>query len=90
MPKYHCPYCSPQVQIYREHSDGMIVCTECGDYLIEIPAVKPSQIVAIVAAIAFIAPLIITAFAFIQDLYRPQRTKNFQAMATVSTSQDSL
>tara|TARA_B100000700_G_C14878470_1_gene776866 strand:- start:180 stop:377 length:198 start_codon:yes stop_codon:yes gene_type:complete len=58
-----------------------MICGQCGDPLVKIPAIKLTQIFAIVAAIAFIAPLFITAGAFFQDLNRPQPKNSIQVMA---------
>ena len=58
-----------------------MVCGHCGDPLVEILAIKPTQIFAIIAVTAFIAPLLITAFAFIQDLKKPEGTKTIQRIS---------
>ncbi len=83
MARYHCPYCSPHFQIHKERSDGVMICGQCGDPLIKTFAIKPTQIISLIAASAFIAPLFITFFTFIQDLNKPQSTKNLQAMTVV-------
>ncbi len=80
MAKYHCPYCSPRYQIHKERSDGVMVCGHCGDPLVKIPAIKPTQIFALIAASAFIAPLIMTTFVYIRELKRPQLQRSLQAM----------
>ena len=83
MAKYHCPYCSSRYQIHKQRSDGVMICGQCGDPLVKISLIKPTQIFAIIAASAFVAPLLLTAFAFIQDLNRSQPRKNVQVMSTI-------
>tara|TARA_Y100001968_G_C19025840_1_gene557380 strand:- start:60 stop:371 length:312 start_codon:yes stop_codon:yes gene_type:complete len=82
MAKYHCPFCSPRYQIHKKRSDGVMICGQCGDPLIKISLIKPTQIFAILAATAFVAPLVLTAFAFIQDLNRsqPRKTAQFKSI----------
>ena len=81
MARYHCPYCSPRYQIHKKRSDGMMICGQCGDPLIKISVIKPTQIFALIAVSAFIAPLLITVFAFVQDLNQPQIKRNIQAIS---------
>ena len=83
MAKYHCPYCSSRYQIHKQRSDGVMICGQCGDPLVRIPAIKITQIFAIVAASAFIAPLLITVFSFIQDLNIPEPKKTLLTMGIV-------
>ncbi len=78
MPRFYCPFCSPHYQIYKKRAGGQMLCGQCGEPLVKIPVVKPTQIFALIAASAFIAPLLITAFAFIQDLNKPQPRRSTQ------------
>ena len=57
-----------------------MVCGQCGDPLVKVPAIKLTQIFALIAAFAFIAPLLMTAFAFIQDFKKPQSQRSIQAI----------
>ncbi len=81
--RYFCPYCSLRYQIHKKRSDGVMVCEYCGDPLVKVQAIKPTQVFALIAAFAFIAPLLMTAFVFIQDLKRPQTQRSMQAMNVV-------
>ncbi len=58
MTRYYCPYCPSKYQFHTKRADGILVCGLCGDPLIKLPLVKPVQIFAIIAALAFISPLI--------------------------------
>jgi len=52
-----------------------MVCGQCGDPLIIVPLIKPTQIFALIAATAFLAPLIAMTLAFIQDSSRLELKK---------------
>ena len=69
MNRYFCPYCSPLYQFYKQRSDGTMICGQCGDSLEKVPLVKPTQIFAIIAATAFISPLIFMLLIFLKDPY---------------------
>ena len=86
MTKYHCPYCSPRYQIHIERADGVMVCGQCGDRLIKVPFIKPTQIFALVAASAFITPLIVMIFTFVQDQNKIQPKRPLSPMALIQVS----
>ena len=65
-----------------------MVCGQCGDPLVKVPLIRPTQIVGLVAAAAFIAPLLLMVFVFIQDQKRPQPKRPLSTMAAVTTSVD--
>ncbi len=67
MTHFYCPYCPPKYQYHKQRKDGVMICGQCGDPLIKIPLVKPTQVIALIAASAFIAPLIMMIIAFIND-----------------------
>jgi len=75
MTRYQCPYCSPHYQIHKQRVDGIMICGQCGDPLIKIPLIKRRQIIALIAVIAFAAPLIAMTIAFIQDASRLELKK---------------
>ena len=59
MPKFYCPYCSPKYPVHKQRADGIMVCGQCGDPLVKVKLIKPTQIFAFIAAAAFITPLIV-------------------------------
>ena len=75
MTKYFCPYCSSSYQIHTQRADGVMVCGQCGDPLITIPSIKPTQIFALKAAGAFITPLIVMMFVFIENQKTPHQKR---------------
>ena len=74
MAKYFCPYCPQQYQIHRKRSDGIMVCGQCGDELVKTPLIRPIQIIGIIAASAFLSPLLLMIGNVIQieSLKSPQ------------------
>ena len=84
MTRYHCPYCSIRYQIHRQRADGVMVCGQCGDPLVEVPLVRPTQIFALVAAVAFVAPFILMMIAFIQDQKKPGSQRALVSMEVIS------
>ncbi len=67
MARYYCPYCPSSNQIHKKRFDGVMVCALCGDPLVQLPLIKPTQILALIVALAFVAPLIGMISSFIQD-----------------------
>ena len=48
-----------------------MICGQCGDLLVKVPVIRPTQIFALIAAAAFMAPLLVLVIAFIKDQNRP-------------------
>ena len=72
MSQYYCPYCSPRYQFHKQRSDGVMVCGLCGDQLIKKPFLKPTQILALIAATAFIAPFFLFVIISLRNLNSPK------------------
>ena len=62
MPKYKCLYCSKNYQVHRKNVTEGMLCGQCGDPLVNIPLVSVTKLVALLAALAFLAPLILMVF----------------------------
>ena len=50
-----------------------MVCAQCADPLVKRQVIKPTQILALIAAAAFIAPLITMIFVLIERETKPTR-----------------
>ncbi len=83
MAKYYCPYCSPRYQIHKS-ANGLMICGHCGEELVKVPYIRPTQIIALVAATAFIAPIIAMIFAFLLDVKRPENDSSLHKNTLVS------
>ena len=86
MTEYYCPYCSPQHQLHKRRSDGVMICGHCHDPLIKVQLIKLKQVIALIATLAFIAPLILMVSTYIKDSNRPELKKALQHMAVLSKS----
>ncbi len=72
MTRYHCPYCSYRYQIHKQRADGMMICGSCGDPLVKVPLIRPIQVFALIAALAFLTPLIVMLLALLQEQKTPE------------------
>ncbi len=67
MTRYYCPYCLPREEVYIKDKHANIICSSCGESLIEIKIIKPRQIVATVLASAFLMPLFLMTYVYFYD-----------------------
>ena len=86
MSKYQCPFCQPRYQFHKQRSDGVMICGQCGDPLVKIPLIKPTQIFALLAASAFIIPLGLMVFDLLQDLKIQQPRQATDSIASMPKS----
>ena len=78
MNNYYCPYCNSKYQFHKNSASGELICYLCGDPLVKKPFIKINQIVAIIASISLVLPLIYVLIFLIKDqLNLPRR--NYQA-----------
>ena len=78
MNNYYCPYCNSKYQLHKNSSSGELICPLCGDPLVKKPFIKINQIVAIIASLSLVLPLIYALIFLIKDqLNQPRR--NYQA-----------
>ena len=76
MSRYYCPFCSSRYQIHKINDDGLLICGQCGEPLIKKPLVNSRQIFGLVAASAFLAPLLIMIVFVINDFTKEIPNKN--------------
>ena len=77
MPKYYCPYCPSLNYIHLQKGGNQFVCSRCGDFLVEVPLIKPTQLFALITAAAFLIPLILLLVYSIYDIKKqPPETSN--------------
>ncbi len=86
MVRYHCPYCSPRYQIHQQRSDGVKVCGHCGDPLVMVSAIRPTQVAGLLTAAAFIVPLIVMLLSLHPDKQRPEPNRPSPPNGFVSLS----
>tara|TARA_B100000965_G_scaffold350979_1_gene325231 strand:- start:1296 stop:1490 length:195 start_codon:yes stop_codon:yes gene_type:complete len=61
-------------------SDGVLICGLCGDPLVKKPLINSRRIIAVVAASAFIAPLLIMIIFVINDFTKDKYPNNSQSL----------
>ena len=75
---YYCPYCNPKLQFPKKSINGELICGLCGDRLIKKPFIRINQIIAIIASLSLIFPLIYTFIFLIKNQLNYQK-RNYQA-----------
>ena len=75
MNNYYCPYCNPKYQFHKKSTNGDLICGLCGDPLVKKPFIKISQMVAIIACLSLLLPLIYTFIFLIKNQINPPRRK---------------
>ena len=78
MRNYYCPYCNSKYQFHKKASTGELICGLCGDPLVKKPFIKINQIVAIIASLSLLLPLIYTFIYLIKNQINPPK-RNYQA-----------
>ena len=77
MKNYYCPYCNPKYQFHKKSKTGEFICGLCGDPLIKKPIIKINQIIAIIASLSFLLPLIYSFIFIIKKQLNPPE-RNYQ------------
>ncbi len=78
MKNYYCPYCNPKYQFHKKSTTGELICGLCGDPLVKKPYIKIKQLVAIIASLSLLLPLIYTFIYLIKNQINPPK-RNYQA-----------
>ena len=85
MSRYYCPFCSSRYQFHKTRNDGVLICGLCGDPLIKKPLLNSRRIIGVVAASAFLAPLLIMIVFILQDLTDEKLPKNSESLVFLIT-----
>ena len=67
MKNYYCPYCNPKYQFHKISKTGILICGLCGDPLVKKKFIKFNQIIAIIASLSLLLPLIYTFIFLIKN-----------------------
>ena len=89
MKNYYCPYCNPKYQFHKKTKTGELICGLCGDALVKKPFININQIVAIIASLSLILPLVYTLIFLIRNQINPPR-RNYQANINLIKNQSKL
>ena len=80
MNQYYCPFCSSRYQFQKIRSDGVLICGLCGDPLIKKTLLNSRRIIGVVAASAFLAPLLIMIIVVIKDFTKEKLPRNSESL----------
>ena len=80
MSQYYCPFCSSRYQFHQIGSDGVLICGQCGDPLVKKPLLNLRRIIGVVAASAFLAPLLIIIILVMNDFIEEKMPNNSDAI----------
>ena len=84
MSRYYCPFCSSRYQFHKTRSDGILICGLCGDPLRKKPLINSIRIIGVVAACAFIAPLLIMIIFVIKDFTKEKLPNNSDSLVLLT------
>ena len=84
MSRYYCPFCSSRNKFHKTRNDGVLICGLCGDPLIKKPFINSKQIVGLVAASTFLAPLLIMIIFLINDITNEKLPNNTETFVQLS------
>ncbi len=85
MSRYYCPFCSSRYQFHKTRSDGVLICGLCGDPLVKKPLLNSRRIIGVVAAFAFLAPLLIMIIFVINDFNKEKHPNNSESFVLLTT-----
>ena len=83
MNKFYCPYCNPKYQFPKKSSTGKLICGLCGEDLLKKPFIKWTRVVALVATLSLILPLIYTFLFIIKDQIKSPRKDLHAELSTL-------
>ena len=84
MSLYYCPFCSSRYQFNRTRSDGVLVCGLCGYPLVKKPLLNSRRIIGLVAATAFLAPLLIMIIFVINEFTKEKYPNNSESLVLLT------
>ena len=80
MSQYYCPFCSFRYQVHKTTSDGVLICGLCGDPLVKKPLLISRRIIGVVAASAFLAPLLIMIIFLFKNFTKEKQPSNSDSL----------
>ena len=84
MSRYYCPFCSSRYQYHTTRSDGVLICGQCGDPLLKKPLLNSRRIIGVVAAFAFLTPLLIMIIFVIKEFSKEKLPINSESLVLLT------
>ena len=85
MSRFYCPFCTSRYQFHKTRSDGVLICGQCGDPLIKKPLLSSRRIIGVVAASAFLAPLLIMIIFVIADFPKENLPNDSESLVLLTS-----
>ena len=87
MSQFYCPFCSSRYQFHKTRSDGVLICGQCGDPLVKKPLLNLRRIIGVVAASAFLAPLLIIIILVMNDFIEEKMPNDFETIVFLTINE---
>ena len=84
MSRYYCPFCSSRYKFHKISSDGVLTCGLCGDPLVKKPLLNSKRIIGVIAASAFLVPLLIMIMFVINDFTKEKHPNNSESLVLLT------
>ncbi len=84
MSRYYCPFCSSRYQFPKTRRDGVLICDLCGEALIKKTLLNSRRLIGLVAALAFLSPLLIMIIFIIDDFTKEKLPNNSESLVLLS------
>ena len=84
MSRYYCTFCSSRYKFNKTSSDGVLICGLCGDPLVKKPLLDSRRIIGVVAATAFLAPLLLMIIFVINDFSKEKLPNNSESLVLLT------
>ena len=84
MSRYYCPFCSSRYQFNKMRSDGVLICGLCGDPLIKKTLINSRRIIGLVAASAFLTPILIMIIFVLNDFTKEKLPNNSELLVRLT------
>ena len=84
MIRYYCPFCSSRYQFYETRSDGVLICGHCRDPLVKKGFINSRRFIGVVAASAFLAPIVIMIIYVINDFTKEKFPNNSETLVLLT------
>ena len=80
MSRYYCPYCHSRNLSQKVSAKGVLFCGKCGEPLIQTSVINSRRIMGVVAASAFLTPLLLMIIFVVKDFTGDKLPNNSESL----------
>ena len=84
MSRYYCPYCYQRNLSQKISSNGVLICGQCGDPLIKTYLINSRRIIGVVAATAFLTPLLVMIIFVVNNFTGNKLPNNSESLVLLT------